>query len=371
MSNLLKDIYTESFYSRFSQIVGEVVPSFNQEKFIELIFEGNWKEKELKERMKHTSLVLKDFLPQDFAQSAEVIEEIINRLRQNNISEKTIEFMFLPDFIERFGINHFEIAVKTIEFVTQFTSCEFAVRPFILRYGDRMLKEMLRWSTHENHRVRRLASEGSRPRLPWAVALPELKKNPNPILPILENLKTDSSEYVRRSVANSLNDISKDNPDILMKVAKQWKGISKETDGIIKHASRTLLKQGFPDILEYFGLHNSDEIVLSDFQILIPKLKVGENLMFSFELQNASSKAKLVRLEYGIYFLRQNGTHSRKVFKISERQFQPNEKVEIQRKQSFKPITTRKYYAGQNKLSIIINGQERILADFEITLKDD
>lgn len=367
MSSLLKDIYSKDFYDNFSETLREVVPSFNKEKFVQQIFDKNWDSRELKERMKHTSLVLNSVFPADFSKTVKLIEKIIESLRQRNIKETSIEFMFLPDYIETYGIKDYDASVKSMEFVTQFTSCEFAVRQFIIKYGEKMLQQMQQWSLHDNHHVRRLASEGSRPRLPWAIALPELKNNPAPILPILENLKNDPSEYVRRSVSNNLNDISKDNPDIVISIAKKWKGQSKETDAIIKHASRTLLKQGSPVILEHFGFANNSKIVASKFNILTPKVKFGDTLEFSFSIQNTDKNALNVRIEYGVHYLRSNGQHSKKVFKISERQLKSAEKIDIYRKQSFKIITTRKFYVGQQKLSLIINGQEKIIEKFELT----
>lgn len=277
-----------------------------------------------------------------------------------------LEYMFLPDYIETYGINDYEHSVKCMEFVTRFTSCEFAVRPFIVKYGDRMLDQMQRWSLHENHHVRRLASEGSRPRLPWAIALPKLISDPVPLLPILENLKNDPSDYVRRSVANSLNDISKDHPEIVISIAKKWGGLSKETDDLIKHACRTLLKQGNHTILKHFGVSANSNIVISKFIIHTPFVCVGDGLDFSFEVINKDSKNLNLRIEYGVYYLRNNGRHSKKVFKISERQLHPLQKIEINRKQSFKPITTRRFYPGQHQLSIIINGEEKAIRAFEL-----
>lgn len=367
MSNLLKDIYSPSFYDSFSEAMSEVVPSFDKAKFSKLIFDKNWENRGLKDRMKHTSLVLKQFLPDNFEKATDTIQNIITELRQRQIRETAVEFMFFPDYIETFGLDRFDASIKTFEFVTQFTSCEFAVRPFIIKYGDKMIKQMHRWSLHDSHHVRRLASEGSRPRLPWAIALPELKKNPNPILPILENLKTDTSEYVRRSVANNLNDIAKDNPNIVISIAKQWKGCGKETEAIIKHGCRTLLKQGHPEILKYYRLSGSDKIQVKDFNIFTPKVKIGSDLKFSFSLTNTESKTQSVRVEFAIYYLRQNGHLSKKVFKISEREIKANEKIAFDKRQSFKVITTRKFYLGQQKLSIIINGQERQVAKFELT----
>ncbi len=342
----------------------EVLPSFDRRRFMKSIFDSDWEEKELKQRMKHTSAVLRSMFPDDFRKSAGIITDTILLLQDRGITGKGLEYMFLPDYLETYGIGDFQTSVKAMEIVTTYTSCEFAVRPFLIRYGDSMIKQMERWSLHRNHHVRRLASEGSRPRLPWAMAVPELKKNPLPVLPILENLKQDSSEYVRRSVANNLNDISKDHPHLVMDIASRWKGLSKETDALIKHGCRTLLKQGHPKTLRHFGLNNSKHFQLSNFNIHSTKVKTGASLEFSFTVNNNSNKKQNLRLEYAMYFLRQNGSHSKKVFKISERIPDAGEVIDVVKKYSFKPITTRKYYPGKHMISVIINGKESALKNF-------
>lgn len=366
MSYKLKDLYSPSFYANFAEVLKKVLPSFNASAFTEKIFHADWEKMELKDRMRHTSLVLHDFFPEDFKEATLVIEKSIKELQTNRFTSSSLEFMFFPDYIERFGLDHFEASVQAMEFVTQFTSCEFAVRPFILKYGDQMLEQMYQWSLHEDHRVRRLASEGSRPRLPWAVALPQLKKDPTPVISLLNNLKNDPSEWVRKSVANHLNDISKDNPDIVIKLVKEWSNISKETDALLKHGCRTLLKQGHPEILKYYGLNTGDKLTVDHFCITTPEVVIGEHLAFSFTLRNTTEEELKTRLEYGVYYLRQNGTHSRKVFKISERTLLPGESLSIERKQSFKVITSRKFYPGSQKLSLIINGQEMKQSDFKL-----
>ncbi len=366
MSTLLKDIYSKELFNGFSLILNEVVPSFNKNRFIQLIFDKEWQAKELKERMSHASYVLSALLSKDFKKSAVQVKKIISLLQERGIKEKTIEYMFIPDYIEKQGINYFEESVELIETVTQFTSCEYAVRPFIIRYGNKMMKQMQLWSLHKSHHVRRLASEGSRPRLPWAIALPGFKKDPLPVLPILENLKNDPSEYVRRSVANNLNDIAKDHPGIVISIVKEWSKHSKETDEILKHGCRTLLKNGNTQVLSNFGFKEAKKILMINFRILTPKVKIGHSLEFSFTLHNTNNKKENTRIEYGLYYLRQGGQHSRKVFKISERTIESNEKIELKRKQSFKLITTRVFYEGEQKLSIIINGQEREIRNFHL-----
>ena len=148
--------------------------------------------------------------------------------------------------------------------------------------------------------VRRLASEGCRPRLPWAMSLPKLKENPAPIIPIMENLKNDPSRFVRLSVANNLNDISKDNPQIVIALAKKWKGQSENIDWVIKHGCRTLLKQGNHEILNLFGLSLNDNISIGDFKILTKRIKMGDSVEFCFNLNNYNTEKRTIRLEYGI-----------------------------------------------------------------------
>jgi 3-methyladenine DNA glycosylase AlkC len=366
MSSLLKDVYSKEFYNAFADVAEEVLPGFSRNKFLKLIFDKSWTSKELKERMSHTSHVLTLFLSKDFEKSCSQIKSLISHFRKKGIYGKNIEFMFFPEYIEKNGINHFEASVKAFEFVTQFTSCEFAVRPFIAKYGDKMMREMYRWSLHSSHHVRRLASEGSRPRLPWAIALPQFKSNPTPILPILEKLKNDSSEYVRRSVANNLNDISKDHPDLVISIAKSWMGNNPETDAVIKHACRTLLKQGHPKILKLYGLSDSTDVSVDRFVVHTKKVKTGNHLEFSFNINNSGKKLQMVRIEYGIFYLLKNGKHYKKVFKISERKLEPGEQLKISRRHSFRPITTRTFYPGAHKVSIIINGIEKITGKFTL-----
>jgi 3-methyladenine DNA glycosylase AlkC len=363
--SLIKDIYSPFFFERFTGILTQTIPSFDPKKFIALIFGGNFENMEWKERMKHTTKVFHECLPADFPEAVKLIEKVIGKLREEKFGEDSLAFIFFADYIETYGLDHFEDSVNALESITQFVSCEFAVRPFILKYGDKMIAEMIGWSLHESYKVRRLASEGSRPRLPWAMAIPALKKDPAPILPLLENLKNDPSEWVRRSVANNLNDIAKDHPDLVLQLARNWKGISKETDAIIKHGCRTLLKQGHAEILKHYGLE-SKNILVRDFIIKTPHVKIGDSVEFDFTVTNTDPFQQTVRLEYGIYYNKANGQLAKKVFKISERVYEPGRQENIQRKQSFRLITTRTFYPGLHQLSIIINGEEKERKSFTI-----
>ncbi|WP_343559389.1 DNA alkylation repair protein [Sphingobacterium sp.] len=362
--SLIKDIYSRSFYQLLADQFGRVRPDFDGEQFITRIFSSNFDHMEWKQRTKHTTQTLHEFMPSHFPEAIALITQVVENLIAAGYSGG-LEFMIFPDYIETYGIDHFETSVRSLEIITQFISCEFAVRPFIIKYKEQMITVMEQWASSPQAQVRRLASEGIRPRLPWAMAIPFLKKDPTPILPILDLLKNDLSESVRRSVANNLNDISKDHPDILLTIAKNWKGIGRNTDGIIKHGCRTLLKQGHPEILCYYGLEGKD-FEVSDLQIETPYVKIGEYLTFSFQIENTHAQSKALRLEYGLYYQKSNGLMSRKVFKISEKTYLSAEKNRIERRHSFKLITTRKFYIGKHKISIIVNGRETLEQEFEL-----
>ena len=366
MAELLKNIYHTKFFNRFTTSVQEVIPDFNKASFLKDIYDTEWENRELKQRMRHITQVLKNHLSDDFNTNVETILKLLPILEKNGFKPNNLEFIFFPDFIEIYGLEHYETSIKAFEEITQFVSCEFAVRPFIIKYQDTVVKQMLLWSNHKRSSVRRLATEGCRPRLPWAMAIPSLKENPAPIIPILKKLKNDASEYVRRSVANNLNDISKDHPETVISLVKKWQGTTKETDWLIKHACRTLLKQGNTEVMVLFGFGAIDKIKVTDFKILTPSVKIGEAVEFTFKLVNTSHDTSKIRLEYGLYYQKANETLSRKVFKISEKEYSKNSITTINRKQSFKVITTRKFHIGKHQISIILNGKEMDTLDFKL-----
>ncbi|MGX1930048.1 DNA alkylation repair protein [Flagellimonas sp. 2504JD4-2] len=367
MAELFKNIYNSTFFDRFTHCVQEVFPAFDKTSFLKEIYDDEWDNKELKERMRHITHALKNHLTEDLNTNVAILLKLIPVLKENDFRSDNLEFIFLPDFVEIYGIDDYAVSMEAFGEITKFVSCEFAVRPFIINHPEKMKQQMEAWSHHEHPMVRRLASEGYRPRLPWAMALPDLKKDPSPILPILERLKSDVSESVRRSVANNLNDISKDNPDIVIQLAKTWKGESKEVDWVVKHACRTLLKQGVPEVMRLFGFGKVNKVKIEKFKVTTPTVSIGEDLNFSFVLNNVNGKSSKIRLEYGLYYQKANGTLSKKVFKISEKDYAADSSTEIQRKQPFKIITTRKLHTGLHQVSIIVNGVEFDKLDFQLT----
>lgn len=357
MSTALKDVYSSSFYKTLSQSLQPLVANWDEKKFLKSILTPAFQQMELKQRMSHTVWAMHEVLPKDFKKSVPILLGCIENLKKANQPEDSYFYMFLPEYVATYGINDVQTSLKALEKITQFTSAEFAIRPFILKYEKEVLPVLLQWSLHKNYKVRRLSSEGSRPRLPWAMALPKYKKDPRVLLPILENLKSDENEIVRRSVANNLNDISKDNPELFISVLKKWKGKNQQTDALLKHASRTLLKAGHSEILNLYGL-KSDHVTVDKFKVHTPKVDFGNHLHFSCEVSNTSKKAATVRLEYKIYFMKANGTLAGKVFKISEREYTPQQSIAIDKKHTIKYITTRQYYEGRHEVAIIVNGKE-------------
>ena len=376
MAEPFKNLYNEQFFERFSKDLKLVIKDHDADEFVSLIMDNEWANRELKQRCSHIATVLKEFLPADYKEATAKIIELLDHVekRQPNFSKiddakfgLTLEYgMVLDKYVELYGLNDYETSVRAIEKITRFSSCEFCVHPFIVKYPNEMMKQMLAWSKHEHWGVRRLASEGCRPRLPWAMSLPHLKENPTPILPILENLKNDPARFVRLSVANNLNDIAKDNPQIVIDLAKKWKGESKEVDWIIKHGCRTLLKQGNREVMKLFGFNSAKNISITDFQISTPKVKVGKSLEFSFNLLNTSNNKSNVRLEYGVYYQKANGTLTKKVHKICEKEYAANSITPITRKHSFRIVTTRKFHPGLHQVAITINGNELEKHDFEL-----
>ncbi|MBV6485495.1 MAG: putative protein YhaZ [Flavobacteriales bacterium] len=355
----LKEYFNKEFISRLADEFFFVHKPFNKKAFVNEIISGDWTNLELKERMRLITNKMHDFLPFDYVKQIQLLKQVAPKF-------SGIQGFVFPDFVQVYGLADFKTSIKALEFLTEFSTSEFAVRPFIEKYPNESIQQLMDWSKSENHHVRRLSSEGSRPKLPWAPPLREFIKNPKPVLPILENLKNDESLYVRKSVANHLNDISKNHPELVLEIAKKWYGKSKNTDWIVKQALRTLLKKGNKEALAIFGTSNADKIKVDDLKLSNNKLKIGEGFTFTFELQNTDKTNLTLRLEYIIHFMKSNGTTSPKIFKISETVLPAQTKKQLVRKHQFANLTTRKHYAGKHQLAIVVNGDVKQLLDFEL-----
>ena len=364
MAEPLKNVYTEQFVSDLCSSWKIVLPDLNESTFRQFVFKDDWNELELKQRMSRLSDAMKLILPDDFILAARLTRELISKLAADGFAVGGFEYMFIPEYIEKNGLAHLDISLAALQHITQYTSCEFAIRPFILENQKRSMEFMLSCSMHQHPNVRRFASEGCRARLPWAMALESFKQNASPIIPILENLKSDNSLFVRKSVANNLNDISKDHPELALRMAKKWIGNNAETNWIVKHGMRTLLKSGHSEAMALFGYAGSGAFTIEQSKVTTPTVPFGEYLKFQFNLKNRTAKEQIVRLEYAIHFLKSNGLQNKKIFKISERKLKGKETIFLQKTHAIKPISTRKYYPGEHGLSLIVNGVEFEKHDF-------
>ena len=354
MAEQLKNLYSKEFIKKLANRLFLAFTNFEKEDFINTIFDISWQNLELKQRMRHIAITLNKYLPFSYKKQLEILKEVKKDFTG-------LEAMIFQDFVEVFGLDDFDESMKALEVFTQDASSEFAIRQFILKYEEQTMNQMKIWAKSKNEHLRRLSSEGCRPRLPWAISLPKFKQNPTKPLEIIELLKNDKSLYVRKSVANNLNDISKDNPQLVIKFVKENLGSTKELDWICKHASRTLLKKGDKQILELFNFDKSHHINLIDF-CYDKSVNIDENLSFSFEI-NSDENIGNIRVEYVIYYLKSNNIHNKKVFMISQNEIKSSSK-KFTKKQSFKNMTTRKHYLGKHFIAILINGEEILKKEF-------
>lgn len=367
MATPFKEAFSKRLVDGLSESLAKTDFNFNKSDFLDRVYRADWDELELKERMNRISESIHEALEKDYLRGLSSLEKISKKLLDSDIKTQGIEFLFIPDYIGRFGLNHFDESLRAMRMVTKLVSCEFAVRPFIAEDQHRSFREIYSWMEDEDENVRRLSSEGCRPRLPWGMQLKSLMEDPKPILPVLNHLRKDPSLYVRKSVANNINDISKDHPNLVLNLGKKWKGESADTDWIIKHGLRSLLKAGHGEALGLIGYANPNSIRTTNFKVKTPSVPLGRDLEFEFELLQTRKGDALHRIEYAIYFLLGNGKHYRKVFKISERSLDHEKTQPFQRKHSFRKITTRKYYPGAHFVSLIINGKEIEKKAFKLT----
>lgn len=277
MPELLKNMYNRESLYEVAVAIQSVYNSFKVDEFIKSTMDETWNNLELKARCRKISMSLGMYLPEDYKEALSILEKSVTGF---------YFAFFFPDFVEVYGQDeiNWDLSISALERNTEYWSSEFAVRAFIIKDEERMMAQMRKWSKHKSEHVRRLASEGCRPQLPWGQAISKFKKDPTPVLPILEQLKTDTSTYVQKSVANNLNDISKTHPDLVISIAKDWYGKNKSTNWIVKHGCRTLLKKGNRDVLALFGYDDTTSINLQDFTLETTSISIGEDLTFSFNI---------------------------------------------------------------------------------------
>lgn len=366
-NKLFKDYFDKALAQRLAEMITAVYPPFPAAAFVNQIapqLDGL----EMKQRTVVFVQALRDHLPVGFAQGWAVLEAALGAELADGDGMFNDGWHLWPiaHFIEVFGLEEFEVGVRAMREITKRHTAEFAIRPFLIHHQDEMLAILHTWAEDDNPHVRRLVSEGTRPRLPWAGRLHAFIEDPSLTLALLEKLKDDPSEYVRRSVGNHLNDIAKDHPQLVIKTCRRWwQDGSPERRWIVQRALRTLVKAGDPDALAVLG-YGSAQVELTNFSLTPDVLQLGEKLTLAFALHNPTDTEQNVVIDFVIHFVKANGQTSGKVFKLKTAVLTPHDSLAIEKSHPIRPITTRTYYPGTHRAEIQVNGQRLGERSFEL-----
>ncbi len=355
-------------------------PAFDAERF-ETLAGAGLEGLEFKARAMQLADALEATLPADFALAADVIEASLapplpldDRGEPAGLAEADSSaglsgwaLWSLGEVVARRGLNDVPRALRCLHALTQRFTAEFAIRPFISRHPQPTLDTLARWVHDPSAHVRRLVSEGSRPRLPWGLRLQALVQDPSPTLPLLRALQDDPSAYVRRSVANHLNDIAKDHPDLVARwVGEHRAGAGAERTALLRHASRTLIKQGHVPTLAAWGLgqplKGRAELALS-----AARVAIGDTLGLQVTLRSSSGRAQTLAIDYAVHHVRANGATTAKVFKGWTLTLAPGAARVLDKRHSLRPVSTRTLYPGLHRIELRINGRTEAAAAFELS----
>jgi len=336
----------------------------------------DFKNLELKQRANQIAEALGAYLP---AHTPTALKLLVSALRPLNKSGEPVDdadaglagMVIWPmgEYVARAGLDHPDDSLKALRELTIRSTAEFAIRPFFVTHPRKTMAAFKAWAKDSNHHVRRLVSEGSRPRLPWGLRLKDFVDDPLPLLPLLEALKDDPSDYVRRSVANNLNDIAKDHPDLVASIAARWlKKASPERERLVRHACRTLIKAGHGKTLQALGFDAAPRIELAGFALSTPRVKFGGHAVFALELRSSAAVPQKLVLDYVVHHRKKNGGTTPKVFKWKTLLLKPKQSLKLERRHALRPITTRVYYPGGHRIEIVINGRVMTGADFELLM---
>ncbi|MFO1484465.1 MAG: DNA alkylation repair protein [Verrucomicrobiaceae bacterium] len=345
----LKNWFDEARYRTIARELAQITPKFDAKTFLKLVLDG-LEQRTLMQRLHQCAIATDEALPGSFQQKVRVLQKLAPKIDHEFVT------IFLGDFVATFGRDEFDFSMEALRFFTVFGSAEFAVRPFIVVDQKRALKVIERWARDADEKVRRLASEGSRPRLPWGLRLQALVRDPRPTAVIIEALKDDESLFVRRSVANHLNDITKDHPQFVLQQLEGWDLSREHLRWIAKHACRTLIKRGHPRALKLFGFGKRAEVSAS--LVTSPKqLRLGEKLALQAKITSTSRQTQQLVVDYVVHYVKAGGGTAEKVFKWTEVDLPAKASLDLTKTQVIRDFTTRKHHAGRHRVELQINGQ--------------
>jgi 3-methyladenine DNA glycosylase AlkC len=368
-----KNLFNKPLVQGMATHFGRHDKKFNQKAFARFVLK-DFDKLELKERSNKIVEGMAKYLPDDFPTAAKIMLASLNPDPPDDLYGIAVTeaglagwaIMSMGEYVGLYGQQDFNLSMKLLKEMTSRFTSESAIRHFFIANPRKTLKAIKPWTRDKNRHVRRLVSEGSRPLLPWSPKIQAFVEDPALILPLLEALRHDREEYVRRSVANNLNDIAKHHPDLVADTAKHWlKGASKDEQRMVRHACRTLLKQGHQGALSAFG-YGDVSLTVNSFDIQTTAISLGQHLVFDMELTSSSNQDQPLMIDFVIHHRKANGSTSPKVFKWKTLNLKAGETVSAQKKHGIKPITTRVYYSGAHFLELQINGQSMAKVAFDL-----
>ena len=359
---LLKDLLNAKALALIGRAAAQAHPGFDERAYLAMAREG-LDELSIMQRMSRAADSLQAHLPPDYPKALKIVRRMAPLLPGGFAD------MVLPEFVGRHGLDHFDLSLDALRELTPYSSAEFAIRPYIAQNPDAVLALALRWAEDDNEHVRRLASEGTRPRLPWARRLPLLAAEPQRTRPILEKLRADPSDYVRRSVANHLNDMAKDHPEWVLDLLEGWPTQQPGTKWIVKHALRNLIKAGHPRALQLVGATLGAKVKLHSFDLAPKVVCLGQTLQLKTTLRSTADQPQKLVVDYAIHYVKKNGETSRKVFKLRTLALEGQAKITLTRNQTIADFTTRVHYPGRHAVELLINGLSVAQDHFDLKKK--
>jgi 3-methyladenine DNA glycosylase AlkC len=367
LADQLKDRFGASAPRAIAMMIRAVFPGFAHQAFLRDALEG-YGPLSLTGRGHHIAAALRRHLPQDYPHALEILLASASQPHAHGAAGGMASFLYMPHlfFVAEHGLTHFEESMRAQHALTQRFTAEFSIRAFLEKHPAATLRRLREWTGDPNEQVRRLVSEGTRPRLPWAPRLRAFQQDPRPVLELLELLKDDPSLYVRRSVANNLNDIGKDHPKLLVATAKRWlRGATPERRWIVNHALRSAVKRADAGALAALGYAGRAEVALQKVAITPARPKIGGSVRIEFRLANLGAKRQRVLADLVIHFVKSRGIGA-KTFKLRSVDLAPRTSVTLAKKIALKQLTTRRHYPGVHRVEALLNGRRVRIGQFSL-----
>lgn len=372
MAEPLKNQFGSDIPVKTAGMIAAVSKKFDAERFVGDALEG-YEVLDLKPRAEQIARALRRHLPQDYARAVEILTASLGPKIEQTENFGMSAFLYFPHvmFVAEYGLEHFDASMHFQYELTQRFTAEFSIRPYLEKYPEATLARLAEWASDPSPHVRRLVSEGTRPRLPWASRLRGFQQDPTPVLVLLELLKDDPELYVRRSVANNLNDIGKDHPELLVATSRRWlQDAGEERRWLVRHALRSAVKRGEAGALQVLGFGKQAKVSVAKIAIRPERACKGDDVTIIFEISNAEAQTQKVLVDFRIHYVKASGNTSPKVFKLKAITLAPNETMQMQKKVSLAEMTTRKHYPGQHAVELLLNGSVMPLGSFELLARN-